>query len=336
LKELISVILIGLMVLVILLHIVVAETSALPLQNTLSNSIIVDGNPSEWGLYDCTYKAPGLYLETINDIPQWIWCDPEGDERTDFASPDLRADLVQFRITADENFLYGLIIVKDMDFGSLGVSGATATLITVNRNGTGNGEWFGLLSDTMIDGNAYWSWQIIINLGSAGISGTSSSTGLAGSGMWGAPFYVVDASWNFIVDEVSLMAANIGYDTIEFMIAWSTLGGVPGGPMFFLRLGLITGRGYGNGEDYGDLWDIGGGYVSDALDAITTTGPNTWDEVGDGVVNYYIDLYFMTTPPYYPIPEPFILVPIAVIGALGTSLALLLKKSRKMSSLISN
>jgi len=41
----------------------------------------VDGDPVEWGVFDCTGKAPGLHLETVNGIPQWIWCDPQGDER---------------------------------------------------------------------------------------------------------------------------------------------------------------------------------------------------------------------------------------------------------------
>jgi len=68
---------------------------------------------------------------------------------------------------------------------------------------------------------------------------------------------------------------------------------------------LITGRGWSSyDENKGGAWDIGG--YSDALDAITNVTGNTWDEVQDGDVDYYIDLYFATQPPYYPIPEPYV------------------------------
>jgi hypothetical protein len=101
---------------------------------------------------------------------------------------------------------------------------------------------------------------------------------------------------------------------------------------------LITGRGWSNyGGDSGGTWDIGGTNdpsVSDALDCITNltseTGEpvNTWNEVQDQVVNYYIDLYFATTPPYYPIPEP-IVIPLLVAGAGGGFAAYLFKARRR-------
>jgi len=304
-----------------------AQVEVLQIQPA-SLSITVDGNPSEWGTYDCTGKAPGLYLATVDGIPQWIWCDPEGDERTDFTgfgAPDPRVDLVQFRVTADENFVYGLVIVKNMDFANLGQNGATAVLITVNWNGTGTKEWFGLISDTNISPAAAWFRQIIINLGSAQLSGTQATIGLQDN--WGKAFLVVNETWQFVTDAVSLMGADKAYNATEFKIAWSTIGGTPGGGQFYLRLGLITGRGYGNGTDYGDVWDIGGPGVSDALDCITTTGPNTWNEVQDGVVDYYIDLYFMTQPPYYPIPEPFI-IPAIVAGISAGGIVYFIKKRK--------
>ncbi|MEM1612364.1 MAG: hypothetical protein QXH02_03305 [Desulfurococcaceae archaeon] len=45
--------------------------------------------------------------------------------------------------------------------------------------------------------------------------------------------------------------------------------------------------------------------VSNALDAMIIIEPNTWNEVQGGVVDYYVDVYFTTTPPYVPIPEPW-------------------------------
>ena len=286
-------------------------------------SIILDGDPDEWGVFDCTGKAPGLHLETLNGIPQWIWCDPQGDERTDFASPDPRADLLEFRVTADQDYLYGLVKVAGMDFGNLGTNGATAVLITVNRNGSGSGEWFGLESDTKISPDAKWFRQVIINLGSAQLSGAQATVGL-GDG-WGKAFLLVDESWSLLTDGESQMAADVSKNTIEFRVKWDMLGGVPSGGSFFLRVGLITGRGYGDGGGSGNVWDIGG--ASDALDAVTNIEGNTWNEVHDGVVDYYIDLYFMTTPPYYPVPEPGLLVGIATTVSVFAML-LLLKRRR--------
>jgi len=50
--------------------------------------------------------------------------------------------------------------------------------------------------------------------------------------------------------------------------------------------------------------------------------------VQDQVVNYYIDLYFATTPPYYPIPEP-IVIPLLVAGAGGGFAAYMFKARRR-------
>lgn len=295
---------------------------ALPL-SIAPASIILDGDPVEWGVFNCTGKAPGLYLETLNDIPQWIWCDPQGDERTDFANPDPRADLLEFRVTADQDYLYGLVKVTGMNFGNLGTSGATAVLITVNRNGSGSQEWFGLWSDTKISPDAKWFRQVIINLGSTQLSGTQGTVGL-GDG-WGKAFLLVDENWNRLTDGESQMAADVSKNTIEFRVKWDMLGGVPSGGSFFLRIGLITGRGYGDGGGNGNIWEING--ASDALDAVTMIEGNTWNEVQDGVVDYYIDLYFETTPPYYPVPEPGLLIGIAT--AVSAFAMLLLLKRRK-------
>jgi hypothetical protein len=149
---------------------------------------------------------------------------------------------------------------------------------------------------------------------------------------WGKAFLLVNESWNRLTDDESQMAADVSKNTIEFRVKWDLLGGVPSGGSFFLRLGLITGRGYGDGENRGDVWDIrspdpSDTDPSDALDVVTDKPGNTWDEVQDGVVDYYIDLYFMTTPPYYPVPEPGLLIGIATAVSVFAML-LLLKRRR--------
>ena len=278
--------------------------------------ITIDGNPSEWGAYDCTGKAPGLYLADVGGIPQWIWCDPEGDERTDFANPDPRVDLLQFRVTADENYLYGLVIVKQMPF-NIGDDGGTFVAITINRNGSTTGEvWFAGNANTQVDPNAKWQYQVVINLADSryrnqGLTRVTDTL----QANWGGIYYIVDSSWSFKSDTVSQVGADTSYSAIEFRVNWNTIGGPPSGDSFFLRMELITARGWSNYDrNDGGTWGTG---ASNALDCITNMPGNTWNEVQDGVVNYYIDLYFATTPPYYPIPEPItvpLLVAVAVVG----------------------
>jgi len=291
------------------------------------STITVDGDPSDWGVFDCAGKAPGLYFATVNDIPQWIWCDPSGDERTDFASPDPRADLIEFRVTGDENYLYGLIVVNSMPF-NIGDNGATIVAIAINRNGaTAGGEWFAGESETRVSPNALWQFQVVINLADSRYRGqgkTQVTDTLQAN--WGGIFYIVDSTWSFKTDADSLVGADVTKSAIEFRVKWDTIGGPPSDGSFFFRISLITGRGWSNyAGGGGGFWDIGG--ASDALDAITDVPGNTWFEVEDGVVDYYIDLYFTTTPPYYPIPES-ILVPVLVASASGGLLAYITRRKK--------
>ena len=295
--------------------------------NAQTPTITVDGDPSEWGIYDCTGKAPGLYYEVVNGIPQWIWCDPEGDERTDFASPDPRADLLQFRVTGDGDYLYGLIIAKSMDF-YIGDNGGTIIAITINRNGTTTGQvWFAGDSETQVHSDAVWQYQVVINLADSRYSGQGKTQVVDGlQANWGGIFYIVDSTWSHKVDTESLIGVNVTNNAIEFRIKWDTIGGTPSDGSFFFRVSLITGRGWSNYDgNAGGFWDISN--VSDALDAITSVPGNTWNEVGDGVVDYYIDLPFRTEPPYYPIPE-LILVPLVIAGTTGGLLAYMIRKKK--------
>ena len=67
---------------------------------------------------------------------------------------------------------------------------------------------------------------------------------------------------------------NLDYKAVEVSVPWNVIRGVPSGESFFLRLSLITARGWSNyNANAGGTWDIGG--ASDALDAMTATGPNT-------------------------------------------------------------
>jgi hypothetical protein len=169
---------------------------------------------------------------------------------------------------------------------------------------------------------------VVLNLADSRYSGqgkTQVTSGLQAN--WGGIYYIVDSTRSFQSDPDAQVGADVSRSAIEFRVKWSTIGGVPSGGSFFLRISLITSRGWSNyGGNGGGTWDIGG--ASDALDCITNVAGSTWNEVQDGVVNYYIDLYFATTPPYYPIPEP-IVIPLLVAGAGGGFAAYMFKARRR-------
>ena len=237
-------------------------------------------------------------------------------------------------MTADANYLYGLIIVKNMSQITywdssqnkwawknfyIGDDGGTFVAITINRNGSTTGEvWFAGNSNTQVDPNAKWQYQVVINLADSryrGQSKTQVTDTLQAN--WGGIYYIVDSGGKFQSDPDALVGADVAYSAIEFRVNWSTIGAPPSGDSFFLRMELITARGWSNyANNGGGTWGTGSG-VSSALDCITDVPGNTWNEVQDGVVDYYIDLYFATTPPYYPVPEPItvpLLVAVAVVG----------------------
>jgi hypothetical protein len=81
---------------------------------------------------------------------------------------------VQFRVTADESYLYGLIIVKNMSEITywdssqnkwvwtgfyIGDNGGTFVAIAINRNGsTPGGVWFAGYAEIQVDFSAVWQY----------------------------------------------------------------------------------------------------------------------------------------------------------------------------------
>ncbi|MEM1510068.1 MAG: hypothetical protein QW096_09415 [Thermofilaceae archaeon] len=306
---------------------VLSATTFEALELSQNSSIIVDGDPSDWGYYTCTEYNTYTYT-TIAGVQQWIWCDSFGDERTDFASPDKRVDLIQFRITGDTDNLYLLFIFNDMSEFNIGNDGGAFIALTINRNGEGSGAWFAGDSDTEVDEDARWLYQIVVNLADSRFRGQglrSLITSLTNN--WGGVFYIVNDGWAFQSDS-AVIGVNLDNRAVEVRIPWSMIGGAPSSESFFLRLSLITARGWSNYEENeGGTWDIGGFGTSDALDAMTTTGPNTWDEVEDGVVDYYVDVYFTTEPPYVPIPEPWVVsLVVGAVASVSVGLGIYLKR----------
>jgi len=287
----------------------------------LAHTVTVDGNPSDW-----TGTPPSeVNTYTVSDY-EWIWRDAGGDERTDFANPDPRVDLVEFRVTSDENYLYFLIRLNDTSGVNIGDDGAPFIAITIDTDQQPNsGEvWFAGDSDTQVNSNAAWEYQIVVNLADSrysrqGLRITSHPLNES-TNNWGAIFQLIDKNWNHVYVQgddgtKGLLAVDLNYNAIEIRINWSLIGiGDPTGAT--LRFEVITARGWSNYDvNRGGTWDINN--APDALDCITTTGPNTWDEVQDGVVDYYFDVTFTGTPPQ-PIPEPAVvsIVALAVVATL--------------------
>jgi hypothetical protein len=281
--------------------------------------IIVDGDPSDW-------KAPLPSQDNTYIISdgEFVWKDATGDERTDFAgsvNPDL-VDLVEWRITGDGDYLYMLFKFKNMSGISIGDNGATFIAVTIDRDLTsGSGEiWFAGESDTKVNSSAAWEYQIVVNLADSRYrnQGLRSITHPLNESTnnWGAIFQLLDKNWNHLyvpgdTGAAGLLAVNLDNNCIEFKINWSLIGGAPAGGS--IRFEVITAVGWSNyGGNGGGTWDISGS--SDALDAVTTIGPNTWSEVEDGVVDYYVEVSFATPVPY-PVPEPWIVGLVALVIA---------------------
>ena len=264
---------------------------------SMRHTITVDGDPSDW-----TGTLPNTNNAYLVSNGEYVWNDTAGDERTNFANPDPRVDLTEFRVTGDNSYIYFMAKFSNMSGFYLGDNGATFLAIAID-NGTQGGEtYFAGESDTNTSADAAWEYQIVVNLADSRYSGKNMSSTTyplnESTANWGSIFYVVNNSWkfqNFTGDtgQHGLMAVNLTLNTIEIKIAWGVLG-VDLSTLPSLNISVITARGYSDySSNSGNTWDVSG--ESDALDCITTTGPNTWDEVQDGVVNDYATITFDST-----------------------------------------
>ncbi len=281
-------------------------TFDLPVIEVISTGIrSIDGDPSDWN------GIPPLDNNTwtiSND--EWIWRDAIGDERTDFSNPDLRVDLVEFRITSDNQYLYIMLLFNNMSSFNIGDDGATVVMITIDRDlVTGSGE-IGLYGfpETSIDNKATWEYLIIINLADSRYRGKGLRSIIhalnTSSNNWGAVFQLVDQNWSHIcvqndIGDYGLLGVDLDNNCIEARISWDLIGGPPVGEK--IRVTAATGRGWSNyANNEGGLWEA---YGSDVLDVMTNITGNTWYEVSDGVINYYAEIQFTNTTSPVPVPE---------------------------------
>jgi hypothetical protein len=266
--------------------------AALPLGATLAvaHSVAVDGDPTDWTVVAPPNLNTGHIDRDVELQGEYVWLDNPGDERTDFGSPDDPSiDLLEFRVTADDTYLCFNAILSDIIDGSATGDGAPMVQIAIDLDRqAGSGQVsLGGYADTQIHPDAAWEYLVLTRFG----SNTETPK-------------VLDTAWIDLVNGNTASATNVisdVTDAIEICMRWDVMGFAEELSAQPLRFTVATFR--ANASD--NTWDVGGSYASNALDAVTNYGDpgsllNTWDEVSDQVVDYYVDIWFQQQCAYEP------------------------------------
>jgi hypothetical protein len=152
-----------------------------------ARTILVDGSATDWDPTGWEMDAPALHAPTpgvptvnvghvardLQDQGEYIWSDRPNDERKDFGT-DSRVDLIEFRVTGDQNNLYFMAQMRDIDQTT--GNGAPMVQIAIDTNQTslvGNsyfwGHWqsgMGVDANTQVDDAARWEWLVTTMFGS--------------------------------------------------------------------------------------------------------------------------------------------------------------------------
>jgi uncharacterized repeat protein (TIGR01451 family) len=254
-----------------------------PGQRALAHSADVDASSTDWPMAAPAQVNLGHIGRNSAYEGEFVWNDNPGDERADFASPDTGVDLVEFRVTADEDNLYFVAVMSDV----ITATGNSAPQIQVaidtdQASGSGEAEFAGS-SEISASLDAEWEYLVVTPFGSAS-SPTSDTIVYQGD--------LATKVWT------GTAAISTTTEVIEIAVPWTALE-MSAPPTLPLRFTVATFRADAND----DTVDIAG--TPDALDAITTYGDpgatnNTWDEVADGAIHHFFDLYFEPDGDVYP------------------------------------
>ena len=259
-----------------------------------AHSITVDGDPNDW-LADTTGQAINTWY-VYTDVGEGVFKDNTSDYRTDNGGKSSWADIKEFRVTSDDTYIYFLITFTNLSgIGSLGTDGGTFLAIAI-RDGAGAGMYFAGESETQTynstsGSGTLWSYQLVINLAASNYTGTGATSATVGPyANWGALFYIVNDSWNFQNPDGALAAVSLPNNAIEIRVPRSMFSPIA----TTFNFSIMAANGWSNmTSNSGGTWEI---YGSDAIDVITTTSGNTWNEVKDQVVDYYISLDISQVP----------------------------------------
>jgi MYXO-CTERM domain-containing protein len=261
------------------LRMLAASAVLLAAPAALAHPVTVDGNPMEWFTRAPSSQNLGIVARNAQAQGELIWADATGDARTDISMPEVQGDIVAFQITGNASGV-GFLLRRTPGATFTGQPVQVQIAIDVDRVAGSGQQFFAAFADTKVNDNARWEYLVQTLFG----SGTGAQ--------------VIDTSFTKVAD--AQVAVGAGGD-IEMFVPWSALG-LSGPPSAPLRFSVATFRAQSN-----DLTvDIGGGGISNAVDAITNYGnpvatnyPNSWADLMDGTLDYWLDVWFDTSGEVY-------------------------------------
>jgi CSLREA domain-containing protein/uncharacterized repeat protein (TIGR01451 family) len=223
----------------------------------------VDGNDSDWlagfGAAGCP-SLPGANSASLYStssgctLPggakgtEYIWTDTLGDQRTDHWSGTGNLDLTQFRMTATETHLNFLLRFSD-------ITNCNAQYIAIAVNsGAGGTTFFPDNAET----NLPFGYERVVEVNTNA------------TGYWTDNTTFTSAGSSFCNDTANLWEIQMPLSGLGLSYPFAS-GQYDFAAAIFCR------------DTGGTICEAGG---SDAMDAITTVGGNTFNEVGDGTLNY--------------------------------------------------
>ena len=234
-----------------------------------AHPITVDGTSADWFNRSPLADDSGLVARNNLEQGEYTWRDRALDERTAFLSPDPRVDITAVRYSGTATDLNLLVKVASLSSITTG-DGAPQVQIAIDLDrvaGSGTND-FVAGADTQVASAARWEFLLQSRFGSANSS----------VAVWpSAAGPAVNAG----------SSAQNADGTMELTVPWSALG-LAAAPASF-RATVATFR-----SSTDDTTKEAAG--SDALDVVSDYGdpgttPGTAGEVGDGVVDYFADVY---------------------------------------------
>ena len=249
-----------------------------------AHSITVNADLADWTMILPAQENLGIIQRNSTEQGEYVWKDASGDERTDFGSPISDVDQREFRITADENYLYLLAKMSNITHNSGDGAPMLQIAIDTNQVYASGATFFALEDDT----------QSILPQPGSGWSLPALAAKRQSPGCM-TPTLVDQAGGN-----LRMPAAPFRVQTMLLIIrvSWATLGssGVPSGPLQFTVAAYLA-----TSNDV--TWDVM--FSSNILDCVTNygdpgTAANTWAEVADGDLDYFFSVWFEHDGDPYP------------------------------------
>lgn len=235
-----------------------------------AHPVTVDGDPSDWLGRAPVSPNTAIVARDASGDGELVWADPTGDERTDFADPDGRVDMVAFATTADATNLYFRVDLANVDLVSGNGAPQIQIALDLDQVSESGQPFLAAFSDTQVPAAAEWEYLVQTRFGSGN-----------------ADLSIFDS--DFTERNGGSAVLSMANDSCEIAVPWSLLG--LSAPPALLRVSVALFRATATDETF----DISG--ASDALDVLTNDGdpgttPNTFDEVGDGVLDFSVDVHF--------------------------------------------